>query len=105
MAGAMAGSAVLTARDRVRELGIVTLTINNSCNLHCPHCYLQYAGENGDLIEWDDVSHILESRFNHLCIVGKEPLADRRAADVTSRLVTAAVDMGRSCSFITNGLN
>ena len=105
MAGAMAGSAVLTAPDKTRELGIVTLTINNSCNLRCPHCYLQYATESQDLINWTDVSHILESQFRHLCIVGKEPLSNRSAAALTSRLIAAARDTGRSSSFITNGLN
>ena len=105
MAGAMAGSAILIARDKAREMGIVTLTINNSCNLRCPHCYLQYAAENDVLIDWANVSHIFESRFRHLSIVGKEPLSNRRSAALTSRLVSAAADTGRTSSFITNGLN
>jgi len=105
MAGAMAGSAILVAQNKVREMGIVTLTVNNSCNLRCPHCYLQYAAEDNLLIDWADISHIFESRFRHLCIVGKEPLSNRRSAALTSRLVSAAADTGRSSSFITNGLN
>ena len=105
MGGLMAGSAVLSARDKSRELEIVTLTINNACNLSCPHCYLQYGGTNGQLIDWADVDHILESPFRHLSIVGKEPLANRRAIALTTRLVDAVIKAGRSCSFITNGLN
>lgn len=105
MAGAMAGSAVMVARDKARELEIVTLTINNSCNLCCPHCYLQYKAEDRDLIDWADVGHVFESRFRRLCIVGKEPLSNRHAAALTSRLVAAAADTGRSSSLITNGLN
>jgi len=105
MVGAMAGSAVLAARDKARQLEIVTLTINNSCNLRCPHCYLQYASENGDLIQWDNISHVLDSRFSHLCIAGKEPLSNKHAAALTSRLVAVVADTGRTSSFITNGLN
>jgi MoaA/NifB/PqqE/SkfB family radical SAM enzyme len=105
MAGAMAGSAVLNALCKSDVLEIVTLTINNACNLRCPHCYLQYGVTNGELINWANVHHVLESPFRHLCIVGKEPLANRRAAALTARLVAATVDTGRSCSLITNGLN
>ena len=105
MAGAMAGSAVLMAPSKARDLEIVTVTINNSCNLRCPHCYLQYVTGQRDLIDWTSVSHIFKSHFRHLCIVGKEPLANRYAAELTSRIVAFAVDAGRSVSFITNGLN
>jgi MoaA/NifB/PqqE/SkfB family radical SAM enzyme len=105
MSGAMAGSAVLNAPNKVRKLEIVTVTVNNFCNLRCPHCYLQYDSENSDQIDWQTVSHILGSQFKHLCIVGKEPLANSRTAELTSRLVAAATDAGRSVSLITNGLN
>jgi MoaA/NifB/PqqE/SkfB family radical SAM enzyme len=105
MAGAMAGSAVLMALDKVRQLEIVTVTINNVCNLHCPHCYLQYGTEKRDLIDWKNISHIFESSFKHFCVVGKEPLANKHAAALTSRVVALAADDNRSISFITNGLN
>lgn len=105
MAGAMAGSAVLIAREQARDLEIVTVTINNACNLRCPHCYLQYEAENRNMMAWSDVNHILQSHFRHLCIVGKEPLVNSRAAAFTSQLTEAVVSAGRSISLITNGLN
>jgi MoaA/NifB/PqqE/SkfB family radical SAM enzyme len=45
MAGAIAGTAILNCKLQ-SALDTVALTINNSCNLHCPHCYLQYDGPN-----------------------------------------------------------
>lgn len=105
MAGAMAGSAILIAGEKKQELDIVTLTINNSCNLRCPHCYLQYAKDTADHIDWANVEHIFASTFRHLCIVGKEPLVNRASASFTSRLVAAAAQRGLTTSIITNGLN
>lgn len=101
----MAGSALLAARNRSDKLEIVTLTINNACNLRCPHCYLQYESDMHGCMKWSDVEHVLDSDFRHLAIVGKEPLANREAAHLTARLVEAASLSGRTCSLITNGLN
>jgi MoaA/NifB/PqqE/SkfB family radical SAM enzyme len=104
MGGAMAGSAICFARPTADSLDVVTLTINNVCNLSCPHCYLQYTGETS-LIDWANVLHVLKATFRHLCIVGKEPLANRASADLVRRLVLEATSAGRSVSLITNGLN
>src|SRR4051812_33903172 len=104
MGGAMAGSAICSARSASDDLDMVTLTINNVCNLSCPHCYLQYGGETS-LIGPDNVFRVMSSSFRHLCIVGMEPLANRASSDVVSELVTKATTLGKTVSLITNGLN
>lgn len=104
MAGAMAGSAILAAQSRRDTLGTVTLTINNVCNLSCPHCYLQYHGPKGT-VETNVVDHILDSNCETVCIVGKEPLADAGSVEVVSRIVKLARRSGKSVGLITNGLN
>jgi len=104
MGGAMAGSAICSARDSSDVLDLVTVTINNVCNLSCPHCYLQYAGVSS-LIEESSLAQVTSSSFRHLCIVGMEPLANRASTDLVERMVRTVVASGKSISLITNGLN
>lgn len=103
MTGAMAGSTVLRMSDPVGTLRVVTLTVNNVCNLRCPHCYLQYAGEN-DLISDTLVDFVVSARFAHLAIVGKEPLANPSSAHRCCRIIQRAIESGKTVSMITNGL-
>ena len=95
MSGAMAGSAIVGAQARRDSLGTVTLTINNVCNLSCAHCYLQYDGREG-LIDQDVINHIFESDFERICVVGKEPLANRASADTAGRIVDLASRKSRA---------
>ncbi len=104
MAGAMAGSAILATRSHRDTLGTVTLTVNNICNLSCPHCYLQYFGPEGTIQE-EVINHVLASDCERICIVGKEPLADAKSIDVVRRIVELASGRGKSVSLISNGLN
>jgi MoaA/NifB/PqqE/SkfB family radical SAM enzyme len=104
MAGAMAGSAILAARSRKDSLSIVTLTINNTCNLACPHCYLQYAGPEFSALDWV-FDAVLDSNCEGISIVGKEPLANKASADSVRELVERAAEKGKWVSLITNGLN
>lgn len=103
----MAGSTILAAKQRRASLSTVALTVNNHCNLACPHCYLQYApdGEDCRLISDRVARHVLEADFEHLAIVGKEPFVDRASTEVVRRLTQAAHSAGRTVSAITNGLN
>jgi hypothetical protein len=106
MAGAIAGTAILHAPDPP-ELGevrlhTVTLTINNRCNLSCPHCYLQYRRPSdvpGDHV----IDAIFQSSFQHLAIVGKEPLIDTESQDLCSFLARKCEASGRTISMVTNG--
>jgi MoaA/NifB/PqqE/SkfB family radical SAM enzyme len=103
MTGAMAGSTVLRLSERTSSLRVVTLTVNNVCNLRCPHCYLQYNGDS-EFISDDLVELILAADFMHLAIVGKEPLVNRRSGEGCLRIIERARAAGKTVSLITNGL-
>jgi pyruvate-formate lyase-activating enzyme len=104
MAGAMAGSAILAAATSCARLSTVTLTINNDCNLSCPHCYLQYEGRGG-VVSPATLKSIFESSCERICVVGKEPLANRSSIETVRALVWDASARSKSVSLITNGLN
>lgn len=103
MAGAIAGTAILRVTGPSTDLHTVALTINNTCNLRCPHCYLQYDGEEG-LIEARTVDAVFNAEFRHLAIVGKEPLVSKTSVDCVLELTRRARSAGRTTSVITNGL-
>lgn len=104
MSGVMAGSAILAARTRRTSLGTVTLTINNTCNLTCSHCYLQYSGREG-VISPAVLDHLFKSDFDRVCIVGKEPLADHRSVTAVCEIVERATEIQKAVSVVSNGLN
>jgi len=103
MAGAMAGSAILELRDPSPKLRLLTLTVNNTCNLSCPHCYLQYAGEDR-FISDEVVAWLLNSACDRIAIVGKEPLATNESALRSWDIIKRAAAAGKRVSLITNGL-
>lgn len=84
-------------------LQIATVTVNNGCNLECPHCYLQYAGTPDRVITDAYFQAILESPAERVVLVGKEPLKDRPSVENTSRLIQWAFDAGKRVAMITNG--
>ena len=99
MAGAIAGTAILHApKENEGKLHTVTLTVNNSCNFECPHCYLQYSGPNTTL-SIEDAGRVLDSDFSHLVIVGKEPTL---SPEIVEYLVKE--NFKRKTSMISNGL-
>ena len=104
MSGVMAGTTILKATESKDYLDIVTLTINNSCNLSCPHCYLQYDGQN-QLVDKTTIDTIIESGCSHISLVGKEPFANSSAIKVVQNIAVRASEAGKSISLITNGLN
>lgn len=87
----------------VPPLQIATVTVNNGCNLECPHCYLQYAGAPDRVISDAYFQAILESPAERVILVGKEPLKDRPSVEHTSRLIAWASDEGKRVAMITNG--
>ena len=100
MAGATAGTATLRVPNKsTSELKVVTLTVNNSCNLSCNHCYLQYNGDRRTLSK-EDEKMVLDCRHDFLAIVGKEPTFH---PELVGRLVNRSCEMGRKTSIITNG--
>ena len=100
MTGAIAGSAILYAPNSSNSLHTVTMTINNSCNLHCPHCYLQY-GSNQFQISEQILEKVYDSNFKHLAIVGKEPTL---CPKLLEKIVLEMKKAGRTVSIITNGV-
>jgi sulfatase maturation enzyme AslB (radical SAM superfamily) len=102
--GAIAGSAILDC-SQTNTLDTVTLTINNSCNLKCPHCYLQYEGAGKQCCEHDIFALIERSSFRHLAIVGKEPFLDPNSTKMCHELAELCTNRGMSISVVTNGLN
>lgn len=101
MTGAMAGAAMLYVPKETKKLHTVALTINNACNLKCPHCYLQYEGVTGTLSE-ENAKKIFNSDFKHLAIVGKEPTLN---PGLVKELAVENSKLGRRTSIITNGVN
>lgn len=103
MTGAMAGSTAIHHNQRADRLKVITLTINNKCNLSCPHCYLQYDGPEL-MVAPTLIDAVIESSAQHIAIVGKEPLVDSRSAELTAQLIERASARGKSVSLVTNGL-
>src|SRR3989344_1553589 len=100
MTGATAGTAILKVpNEETEDLRVVTLTINNSCNLACDHCYLQYDGARNTLSE-ADAQRILDANFNLLTIVGKEPTLH---PNIVQRLASENKARERVTGMITNG--
>lgn len=100
MAGATAGTAILRVpNEKTEDLKVVTLTVNNSCNFECPHCYLQYNGERRTLSE-EDADKVLSANYDLLSIVGKEPTLSPKSLE---KLVRVNSENGRKTSMITNG--
>jgi MoaA/NifB/PqqE/SkfB family radical SAM enzyme len=88
---------------KIVPLQIATVTVNNGCNLACPHCYLQYEGTPDGIISDAYFRAILESSAERVILVGKEPLRDRPSVERTSRLIEWAFEEGKRVAMITNG--
>lgn len=103
LGGLVAGTAIADFNEVATKLQLVALTVNNSCNLSCPHCYLQYAGID-KLIAPGDVDILIKQDFKHLAIVGMEPFLNPISAARTCWIAEQASSHGKSVSVITNGM-
>lgn len=99
MAGAIAGTVILNTKPN-KKLQLVTLTVNNCCNLNCGHCYLQN-GQDNSFVDDKTIDKVIESGAKHIAIVGKEPLLD---LDKTTNLIYRLHDAGKKVSLVTNGI-
>ncbi len=102
--GAFAGSSAVLCREPSRALRVLTVTINNHCNLSCPHCYLQYDSASA-VMHADIPAALCASAAPHVSIVGMEPLVNRASVQTLADLIGRLCDAGKEVSFITNGLN
>lgn len=103
MAGAIAGTAILNNLNLTNRLRTITLTINNNCNLNCPHCYLQYDRKNF-IVEEPTINSIFKAEFEHLAIVGKEPFVNKYSVELLENLIERCFLNGKTISVITNGI-
>jgi MoaA/NifB/PqqE/SkfB family radical SAM enzyme len=103
VAGAIAGTTILRLAAGVPRLRVVAATVNNFCNLRCPHCYLQYDGSQTHIDGCVDGLLVNES-YDHLAVVGKEPLVNPVTAAITASLLERVSLAGKTTSLITNGL-
>ncbi len=103
MSGAIAGTAILKNLTRSNQLKTVTLTVNNTCNFSCPHCYLQYNQESY-LIQEQTINSIFNSDFEHIAIVGKEPLVNSSSIALLEILIEKCYLSNKSISLVTNGM-
>jgi len=102
MGGAIAGTAILKNLTPSRSLKTITLTLNNSCNFSCPHCYLQY-NKRSFLIKKKTLDSVFNSEFNHLAIVGKEPLVSNSSISLLEKIVEKCIINDKTVSIVTNG--
>ncbi|MBS3162422.1 radical SAM protein [Candidatus Woesearchaeota archaeon] len=89
---------------KVKRLRLITLTVNNICNLNCPHCYLQLK-DPFIYIERSIIQKVLNSKFEHVAIVGKEPLVNEKSINLLLEFAKNVKSLGRTISIITNGKN
>lgn len=102
MAGVVAGSVISNYGMYSPVVRLVALTVNNICNLKCPHCYLQYTGQN-QYFPQSLQDTLLAQPFEHLAIVGMEPFVNKKTALSTIELAERARSAGKTVSAITNG--
>ena len=87
----------------------VTLVVNNVCNLHCRHCYLQVPRLDGaplDAGEWDRVAaSLIRTDPELICLSGKEALLGSTGVALLRRLGErrATDGPGYRLGLITNG--
>ncbi|MFQ5531407.1 MAG: radical SAM protein, partial [Candidatus Nanoarchaeia archaeon] len=79
--------------------------MNDVCNMHCDHCYLQLENISGNWVKDDILTKILNSNFKHIAIVGKEPLFSKDHIDRLAQLLNKIKNYNRTTSVITNGKN
>jgi MoaA/NifB/PqqE/SkfB family radical SAM enzyme len=105
MAGAIAGTALINYASQLSDkLSTVTLTINNLCNLSCPHCYLQYEDGGTKFITGDILEQLYRADFKHLVVVGKEPFVNKRSVSLLEEITNAVKKQGKTVGVITNGI-
>jgi sulfatase maturation enzyme AslB (radical SAM superfamily) len=92
---------------KVFEMGIsIALTINNVCNMECPHCYLNLVSAKNYITD-TVLAKLRDDYFmaevKEVVVVGKEPLANLRSIDIVTRLAEM-LPSKINLSIITNGI-
>lgn len=83
---------------------IVTLMVNNACNLRCQHCYLP-RGLPNTLLPENVIDWVFESRqLDGVILVGMEPLMNKVVAQVSQAVGQQCETRNIPFSIITNGM-
>ena len=106
MGGATAGSLITRLPDKPRTDGkyVLTVTINNVCNLKCSHCYLEYGSVKRHIDE-RSIEEMFSLNIDMVSIVGKEPLFDKTSIEIVEKIANIAYKKGIELYMITNGYN
>ena len=85
----------------------VALTINNVCNLNCPHCYLQYESEAPGVMMSSRVRERIYSLngIEMVIIVGMEPFYNKESVKILEEIAETFSSRDVQVNVITNGLN
>lgn len=113
MAGVIAGTSILNVPikneekniQKAKKLKLITLTVNNVCNMNCPHCYLQLDKVSLSWIGDSILNKILNSQFEHIAVVGKEPLFNLEHITKLISFSKKIKESGKTISIVTNGKN
>jgi len=90
----------------MEKLRKVALTINNVCNLKCPHCYLQYIDNGNNMISEEVLQKVfLIKDLEVLIVVGMEPFYNRTSVAFLKRIAEHFSSQGANVNVISNGLN
>ena len=105
----------LTIKE-ANHLQVVSMAINNSCNLKCKHCYLQSTQKQNPVLREDEWMSLAESLFTYsapstIAFVGKEPLLNYQSANLVSNIIKLRNTIQRSThnrtsiGLLTNGMS
>lgn len=88
-------------QGEARQVGVPTVFVRlTGCPLRCVYCDSEYAFTGGQWMHFDDIFAEIERHGTcHVCVTGGEPLAQKRCAELLSRLC----DAGYSVSLETSG--
>lgn len=89
---------------------VITMVINNACNLACRHCYLQVDRLTAPELSSAELAQVLRSAFDLepalICLCGKEIFLGDRGAEALMQLtrIKRELDSPTRISAITNGM-
>lgn len=94
--------------EKELKLTKVALTINNVCNLNCPHCYLQYLPPelNDNSISDEVIEKVFAINGLELVVIaGMEPFYNKNSVQLLERIASHFFSKGVKVNVVTNGLN
>lgn len=89
MAGSLGGA---FPELSTRKLDVMSVVINNACNLSCNHCYLEAPRYEERHLDHDEWMEFFTSVFEYiapsvLCFAGKEPFLNEKSAELVTETV------------------